>query len=268
MDQEKIVIALGLPGSAWPWECIQSFLHASREWEFHPLPSWQVPHNFNNCWASALNLAESGEITHFAMLHQDTYPEAFWLDTLMREMRAAQLSLISVAIAIKDVRGLYSCGIGDPDNPQIPKRRWSIREADAELPPTWGAEEAGYPGEMLLHNNGCWLADLRDKRFFTTDEKGMLRAVFDFPTRIYRHDGLWVTDGESEDWYFSRQLWEIGLRNTKVTRTVRLNHEGKVQFPNFVTDHEHPALQWFKRDWHTEQKWNKNGSKESVSQPS
>ena len=189
--------------------------------------------NFNDLLGKALNAAEAGEIRAFAMIHADVRPFADgWLDSLAAEMDRLGADLVSVAVPIKDERGLASCGIGDPENHWAPLKRFTMREL-FKLPETFNAADAGYPGLPLLHNNGCWIANLKSPVFFQETEDGTNQAFFQFPKRLYRDPvtGKWRLAGESEDWYFSRCLHELGAK-TYITRKVQLAHIGECEFPN------------------------------------
>jgi hypothetical protein len=90
----------------------------------------------------------------------------------------------------------------------------------------------GYPGGILLHNTGCWVADLRNPLFRATDPDGTLTAFFDFPRRVSRGpDSKWTCNCESEDWYFSRKLHLLGAK-TFICRKPRLIHQGIAEYPN------------------------------------
>jgi len=200
---------------------------------------------FNAMWADALNSLADG-FTHFAMLHSDVVPEddPRWLDTLIDELDRLDADLVSTHVALKDERGLTSSGIGDPANPWVPHRRFTMREILA-FPETWNAADAGYgAGKYLLHNTGCWACDLRKPCFHKLNADGSLAFWFDFPRRVVMDfprkavqdkDGTWHTEigavkqwcvqVESEDWFFSRKLYETGAK-TFITRKVRLRHYG------------------------------------------
>jgi hypothetical protein len=225
-------ILLGLPagpGPAWGVGQLAGIAQAS-----HGLHDVTVaPHtgtwdNFNSLWAEALNRYEAGEITHFAMLHADVAPQPGWIDVLAEELERVDGDLISVAIPIKDSRGLLSCGIGNPDNHWSPWFRLTLKEMHRYLPATFDRHACGYadPDWPLVFNNGCWLADLRRSQFRAVNADGGLAAMFDFRRRIHRGaDGKWAVAGESEDWFFSRQCARLGLR-TFCTRKVVVTHEG------------------------------------------
>lgn len=186
---------------------------------------------FNGPWIDVLNQSKQGDGTHFAMLHSDISPDPGWLDVLMSEMEQLEADLISVIVPLKDDRGICSCGIGNPHNSWAPLKRLTMTEVMA-LPETINAYDLGYPGYALLHNNGCWLADLRRPIFHETDREGRLLAYFNFPREVRRGpDGLFKVVGESEDWFFSRQLHYLKAK-TYLTRKVILGHAGICLFPN------------------------------------
>ena len=188
-------------------------------------------YGFNDLLASVLNLHAAGQATHFCMLHADIECEDFWVDVLVDEVDRLHADLISVAVPIKDFRGVTSCGIQDPTDRWHPLKRFTMREI-YDLPETFGAAEAGYPGMGLLHNNGCFCLDLRSSLFHELDEQGVLKARFDFPREVFRGpSGAYDCRGESEDWYFSRAIHDLGAK-TFITRKVKLTHCGGHSFPN------------------------------------
>jgi hypothetical protein len=252
-------VMLGFPYAGWP--CMgpgtaRAVYHCSKQHQVILREcdgSWG---NFNVLLALALNAAKQEQITHFAMLHADISPEEWWLDILLAEMDATGADAISVAVPIKDQRGVTSCGIGDPACNWHPLKRFTMEELYAEkdgtpvLPETFNAEDAGYPGYTLLHNDGCILLDLRKELFHRTNEANELIAYFAFPKRIVRLvNGELLAEGESEDWYFSRMLHELGAK-TFITRKVRLQHEGTFSYPNTG-----PWGVYDEGDEATEEKW-------------
>jgi hypothetical protein len=225
-------VALGLPGPSFGFGAIKGAISAFTKHDHRLLHSGSSGDNFNEILKDALNLFEAGEITHLAQLHADVTPDECWGDIALGEMDRLGATFMSVPSAIKDLRGVHSCGIGDPADPWRPFRRITSREMD-HLPETFSAEDFGYPGGILLHNNACWIADLRDQRFFSTDADGDLIALFDFPKRIRRDaaTGKWIRQGESEDWFFSRKIHALGIPSY-ITRKVSLHHKGTLDFPN------------------------------------
>jgi len=232
--QHKVYLAI--PGKQICWGTVTGVVNSTAK-------HIAVPHNagygfsgvedFNILWADAHNLYEEGRVTHFAMLHGDITPDPNqkWLDILLEIMDQRQASLVSVFSPIKDHRGVTSTGICDLDDHWRPFRRFTIREALTQLPETFSNVDAGYPDRPLLHNTGLWVCDLRKPVFRAADKDGCLDLYFQFPTQAVRGpDGKWMHRRESEDWLFSRDLWLRGVRDTYVTRAVRLNHHGAMSW--------------------------------------
>lgn len=186
--------------------------------------------NFNVIWATALQAQENGQIDYLAFLHADIKPQDLWLDALADELEATGADFVSVPNAIKDNRGLTSTGIADPQERWHPFRRFTVREL-LELPETFDAESAGYPGMILLHNTGLWIADLRNPEFHETDENGCLKFHFTLRDRIRKTADGYAPEMEPEDWFFSRRLHAAGLK-TCVTRKVKTAHVGPMDFEN------------------------------------
>ena len=194
-----------------------------------PQHSSLLAKGFNDLWCTAL---QNRRYTHFAMLHSDIIPEEGWLDVLMDELERTGADLVSAVSPIKDDRGLTSCGIGNPMSTWwSPKKRFTMKEIMA-LPETFTAADAGYPGDPLLVNTGCWLADLRNPKWMEKDEDGFLKVFFTIK------DGVRVdTDGrlrpvvQSEDWFFSCMMHMVGLKALN-TRKVRLKHIGERAYSN------------------------------------
>lgn len=187
--------------------------------------------DMNRLWCYALNLAKSGKITHYAQLHSDIMPAPGWIDLLMDVLDERQADFVSVAVALKDDNGLTSCGIGDKDNPWAPFRRFTVRET-LNFQETFGIEDTPHPDRYLLHNSGCFVADLRNPLWRTVDADGCLVADFGFPIRSKLQDnGTVESQRESEDWHFSRKLAELGLKTLGTTR-VAATHFGQRGFRN------------------------------------
>ena len=182
-------VLIGFPYGGSPCMSFETARALYRATEHHrgailgAMGSWG---NFNQLLAAGLNMAGRGEISHLAFLHSDIAPEMWWVDRLMEELDRLDADMISVVAPIKDPRGVTSCGIGDPANPWHPLRRFTMQEIWEALPETFDAAAAGYPAFPLLHNDGCWLADLRKPVFAATDAAGELLASFAFPKRVIR----------------------------------------------------------------------------------
>jgi predicted O-methyltransferase YrrM len=254
VDTERRSVTLLCPGRGYNWGpltgIVQSTMGAHRIDLENNSNGWD---DFTTLWARALNKVEAGFCTHVAMLHSDITPQAGWIDILMDELEERKLDMVSVACATKDSRGVCNGGIGHLQNRWGPYRRITVRELQT-LPPTFGLGDLAQRGfcgndpsdKVLLHNTGCWVADLRSPVFTQTyktsgrdpgdnhcHEAGDLMCWFDFPTRIRRdaEDEAWISLRESEDWFFSRQLAKVGAK-TMITRKVSLNHEGGASFRN------------------------------------
>lgn len=228
-------VALAFPGGMFSYgSCIGVINATLGSHDLRVLPeSSNGFDDFNVLWAAALNLVESRQATHFAMLHSDITPDPGWLDILLHELDIHQADLVSAIAPIKDDRGVTSCGIGDQTDPWNPWRRFTMREL-VGMPETFSVADTPHPDRYLLHNTGCFVCDLRNPLFFRTDEHGDLRAFFNFPLRVRRGtDGFWTNGRESEDWYFSRQLHALGAK-TLATRKVRLSHRGGREYPNWA----------------------------------
>lgn len=188
--------------------------------------------NFNVLWAAALNLWERGEITHLVMLHSDAVPAPGFLNTLHEELYASGADLLSAVMAIKDMRGLSSTAISDPLTNWEPAARLTMTEI-MQLPETFKIEDCGFPERVLLANTGCWIANLNSPVFHKTNQDGTLAAHFSVRDRIPRRNGIWTIDCESEDWFFSRKIFENGGK-VAVTRKIPILHQGGSAWPNNV----------------------------------
>ena len=177
--------------------------------------------NLNWLWCYALNLCHQGErVDYFAMLHSDVEPEDWWLDTLIEEMEAKQLDVLGVPVAIKDSHGLTSLALERPDrNPWLVHCRLTTTEI-ANLPETFTSEDIGY---RLLLNTGCWVC-----RF---DPSWSQKVHFTINDRIYfdQEKNRWMANVAPEDWNFSRQCHDLGLR-IGATRKIAADHKGATWF--------------------------------------
>lgn len=237
-NQHRIFLAFPGPTIGVP-TAISLFETASRKHEVKIGFSPYSIENFNNLWCRALTEAEKGLHTHFAMLHSDVEPGDWWLDTLADEMDRLEAHIVSAVIPKKDHTGCCSCGVGDPSNPQRVWRAVTMQELFG-LPETFNAADFGYPGYPLLFNHGCMLIDLRDGRFFRTDERGRLLTWFKFASEYGRvEDGSFdCLSCRSEDYWFAQQAHNLGA-NCYCTRKVPLYHTGAHRFSN-----QRPWGQW------------------------
>lgn len=182
-----------------------------------------LAHNFNALWAGAINLSAQGPtVDYFAMLHSDVEPEEGWLDRLIEEMESRDLDMLGVVVPIKDLQGLTSIALQNPNGDSWrPLCRLTMKEI-ASLPETFTAEDTGHD---LLLNTGCWVC-----RFDAETAKEMSFTIRD-TIRWDEERGLHVAEVEPEDWGFSRQWNARGLR-IGATRKIRLTHAGSMRFGN------------------------------------
>ncbi len=201
------------------WQACAPGVHVDRQYAAGSL----LACNFNKLWCHALNIVHAGErLDYFAMLHDDIGCEDFWLDTLIDELERNNLDVLGAVVPIKDFRGITSIALHHEGDNWNPECRLSMRDV-YRLPETFTSDDLG--GAPLLLNTGCWVAKwnqewCRQVRFEIND-----RIVFDRVNNCYR------PEVESEDWFFSRLLNDLGLR-IGATRKIALKHEGDVEFSN------------------------------------
>jgi hypothetical protein len=182
-----------------------------------------LAHNFNSLWAAAINLDSQGPpVNYFAMLHSDVEPEEGWLDSLIEEMEARGIDMLGAVVPIKDLQGLTSIALQNPNGDQWrPLCRLTMTEV-MSLPETFTSDDTGY--ELLL-NTGCWVC-----RFDSEVAKQVCFTIND-TIRFDDERGIYVADVEPEDWYFSRRMRELGVR-MGATRKIRIAHAGSMRFGN------------------------------------
>lgn len=230
-------VLLGVPSSGQISEAsaqaswLPSLLH-----QVDRIPSCLSGPNFNACWVTAMNAGMRGHYCYFAMMHTDLgvveeTEGKRWVDILVEELEAHQAAFISVPMAIKDHRGLTSSGIGNPENRWNPWKRFTVRELET-FPETFGIEDTDEPGRFLLHNHALCLFDLRWLGWYLPNRDGTARAVFNFTEKIELVEGVWARYQDSEDWAFSRCLWEMGAR-TVITRKIKTIHQGGMNYANW-----------------------------------
>jgi hypothetical protein len=232
-ETERFKIALAMPGQNLMYASAIGLLTATRGLhDITPKNSGNGFDDMNTVWVDALNMAHKGEITHFAMLHSDIHPSQGWIDILASEMQRLGADIVSTVVALKDARGLTSTGVGDEGDPWNAFRRFTMREVHGMLPETFSIADTPHPDKYLLHNTGCWLADLRTPAWRTVDENNFLVATLSFPIAAKMlPDGTIQHKRESEDWYFSRMLSRLPLK-TFATRKVSATHYGMTPYVN------------------------------------
>lgn len=217
--------------------------------------------NFNVLWCNALNRVHKGErLDYYAMQHADIGAEDFWLDKAIDELEARDLDILGVVVSLKDGRSLTSialhngpivndqfpawlkeCGING--NALSPEQRAKLLAAYSawyqrnhnwlpfcrlsmcdvfSLPETFTSEDVGRP---LLLNTGLWVCKF--------NPKWAQKVHFEVNDRIYfeTKENCWQPLCEPEDWYFSRQCHELGLK-IGATRKIKVKHRGEADFYN------------------------------------
>lgn len=229
-------ILLGQPGSGTLTEgAAKAAYLASLHHDVERVPSCHSGPNFNNIWCGALNAGRLGRYSHLVMCCADMdviedQPGTRWLDRMVEDMDRTGADFLSATTSIKDHRSVLSSGIGNPKDRWNPWRRFTTKELK-NLPEVFSAEDIGYPEKYLLHNQHLCLWDLRKPLWYAPDAKGEIPFVFNFSERILALEGGFHLEQESEDWAFSRTLWEGGAK-TFVTRRVHTQHPGMITFDN------------------------------------
>lgn len=232
-------VLLGVPcpdGPCWTPATAIAIMQASKIHEVTlqaAVGSWD---NFNLLWANALNAGQRGEQDYYVKLHSDLEPTGA-VDTLVELIQQLQADIVTTIVPQKSTAGLTSSGVGDLSDPWLPHRRYTMHEIWGEgAPETFNEDVLGKAaeGKYLLHNDGCFVADLKSPCWWKTEKKNgrdFLIASFEWTRGVEVVNGEAVARGESEDWYFSRALHRIGAR-AYMTRKVALNHVGVFRFTN------------------------------------
>jgi hypothetical protein len=250
-------VLLGLPGPTFRADVVITAIDVSRRHVIIPMPSPSSVQNFQILWAHALNEADAANVTHYAQIHSDVVPDirnGNFLNILLDRMDATGVSFMSVPVAMKDTRFLLSCGVGDEADPFSAYRRVTLKEL-RRLPPLFGAKEIGHPGRPLLHNNGCFVADLRDRRFHTKDANGDYVCDWIFPAKVGTdpETGKARVRGQFEDWYFSMQMHKLGIPSL-ICQEIPNLHWGPVGWPSHYSEGQTPGPEF---DEETRHKWGK-----------
>lgn len=241
-------IMVGVPSSGMLSEesAQASWLSSLRHDTFRQ-PSCLSGPNFNNILCMMLEAGHEDKIHLGAMMHVDVTvleeePGLRWVDILVEELEKSGADFISVPNAIKGPECLTSSGIGNPENRWNPWRRFTTHNL-RKYPTTFTAADIGYGDKFLLHNNALCLFDLRKSIWYQHDAQGRSPFVFNFEEEIRWVDGKPKRYVESEDWYFSRKLWELGVK-TAITTRIRLLHHGRMDYANWPEDIGIPGLTW------------------------
>lgn len=225
-------VFLGMPGygdmTAHAHKGVMLACRDPNRMRFKYEPGSLLANNFNQLWCDALNAQAAGApIRYFAMQHADIGPQDWWLDALIDELEAGDFDALGVVAPIKDGNGLTSIAVGrDDGNRWQVRQRLTMREIFA-LPETFTSDDVKGP---LLLNTGLWVC-----RF---DPAWNSKVYFTIRDRIVKENGKYVPQNESEDWFFSRLLHEIGRGPTAnfrplrigCTRKIRLRHRGHADY--------------------------------------
>jgi predicted O-methyltransferase YrrM len=205
-----------------------------------------LANSFNSSWCTALNMQERFEknnepyyIKYWGLLHDDIVPEDGWLKHLIEEADANEADLVSAVVPLKEFSGVTSSAIDLLGDDPFDGGHWSVErrltltEAHRQKP-TFTAADLGFADRRLLANTGCWICRFDKPWIREVDERGNAKLFFTINDRIRRdpQTGLWRTFVEPEDWFFSRQLQNVGGKVCLTTR-VKLCHWGLTPYPNY-----------------------------------
>jgi hypothetical protein len=235
MERFKVLVGAPSGGTSFDAASKARWL-CSLEHDASVMPSTTSGPNWNILWSQALTAGKMGKADFYACLHADIDPwfdesQPRWVDTLVRECLGKDADLVSVPIAMKDHKAVLSCGIGNPENPWCPLKRLTVRELKG-LPVTFNQSDLGYPDFPLLHNDGCWIADLRKPIWYEPRAMNEAAAYFQWMERLHWEGDRCVPECASPDWTFSKMLHEIGAK-TYLTQGVKTLHYGIYAWPNF-----------------------------------
>lgn len=199
---------------------------------------------FNRMWATALNFARAGAVTHFLLHHDDIEIRTpGWLDVMVEEMQRVGAGVLSVVQPIKNTSGLTSTAMGLADDPWY-NRKFKLSEI-ATLPETFCAADTRWPQSPLLVNTGLMLVDLSLPAWTRKNADGSLRFRFQITDRIVEEEDEFRPQVRPEDWAFSRDCWDEGV-SVYATRKIDCHHWGMVAFTNqFKTDSVPTAAHYY-----------------------
>lgn len=195
-------------------------------WTFQPLSSSFLTRTFNELWCMALN--ENSD--YFLMVHADIVPTSpNWGQVMLDTLRAQEADALAVIMPIKDDLGLTSFALTQNGNSN--QRRLTLKECHHRLPETFDAHTCAHVldaphDSMLLLNTGLFLVDLKRHRSEIEQLVFRTRNVIDKGA-----DGTFRTWAWSEDWYWSRDAHNLGLRLV-ATRAVQAMHRGSRRYCN------------------------------------
>lgn len=186
--------------------------------------------NCNELWCDALNMRAQYNLKWFVLLHSDVRPEPFFIDKLIELAESHEVDLLSVALPIKDERGLTSTAISHKYDAFKTAGRITQKQLK-QLPEVFSAQDVAltFPdqfkdaGDYLLANTGCMLVRL-DMPFSEF-------VAFTINDKIENIGGRFVTSVEPEDWFFTRYAAQLGAR-VRVTSAIKAFHVGTMAYNN------------------------------------
>lgn len=215
-------IFLGLPSrGAWGPGCFTAVTSSTRK---HGLTSrlgtsGDINHCFNCLWCDAYNSREQLGIDIFGLHHDDLEAPPYLLDELCDEMDRVDADVLSVVAAVKDCRGLTSCGIHT-------RGYWNARRLTLtevyDYPETFSIADTPWPTKDLVVNTGLMLC--RFDRTWVDEFPG-----FKTQTKLVTINGKKFPAVWPEDWDFSAWANARGLR-VFATRKVITQHTGPEKF--------------------------------------
>lgn len=247
-ERPRVLLCMPTRGDA-RLEAAQSHLALATRGLCDVIPSMTasslLANGFNRMWATALNFARVGAVTHWLLHHDDIEIRTpGWLDVMVEEMQRVGAAVLSVVQPIKNNSGLTSTAVGLPGDPWF-NRKFKLSEI-AALPETFSAADTRWPQAPLLANTGLMLIDLSRPEWTQTNPDGSLRFRFQISDRIVEEGGEYKAQVRPEDWAFSRDCWEAGLP-VYVTRKVDCHHWGAVAFSNQYQAETPPAPEHYYR---------------------
>lgn len=194
--------------------------------------------SYNHVWINTLRRVHELNLRYLAILHADIIPDDFWIDKLIHEAEIFDADVMSAVVPIKEASGVTSTGISS-DDPFVPYMRLSQRQInDPAFPKTFDIgmiNAAMMSGSLdkqhvidipsqakLLVNTGCCV--------IRVDRKWCEYAYFTIRDRIRRvENDMMIAEVESEDWFFSRLVAELGGLVMATTKVVT-EHIGSVEY--------------------------------------
>lgn len=186
-------------------------------------PTSLLTRGMNRLFSDALNLRDEG-YTHFCLLHADIVAlRPFWVDSMLNLMNLVKADVLSVVSPMKDTRGLTTTAI-DVDPETGKKDKWRVKRLTMK---EIFQRDPTFTEEGLLVNTGMMLVDLSHPDITALRFRFLDEIEIDPKTRKYRATGM------SEDWDFSRQCNDLGMR-IFATREIPISHIGPAAFGNEV----------------------------------